>query len=88
MATWLKRFRIYLPRRGATAYEAQFGGLVIRYCHLNGGHWKHPLQPSRLSFEWFRRDADGTEEFRWHYSLDEIITASARTVYRFLNRRI
>lgn len=27
-------------KRGATAYEAQFGRVWIRICHLQGPYWK------------------------------------------------
>lgn len=27
-------------RRGATAYEAQFGSLVVRIVHLDGAYWR------------------------------------------------
>jgi len=38
--------------KGATAYEAQIGRLVVRWCHLSGEYWR--FKPwRRLSIKLF-----------------------------------
>lgn len=38
----------------ATAYEAQFGRVVVRFCHLRGAYWAwKPWR--RLSIKWWTK---------------------------------
>lgn len=48
----IKGIPFYWFAKGATSYEAQFGRIVIRLCHLQGEYWRwRPWR--RVSVKWW-----------------------------------
>ena len=48
--------------KGATAYEYQIGGLVLRICHLSGAYWRwRPWR--RIKFTYFYVETDPVLRF-------------------------